>query len=82
MKAKISTAKATWEEAKAMQEKAQADIAVAEADRERVSALLDYAKLTAPFKGVVTRRNINTGDFVQPPTAGKGGAPFCHREPR
>jgi HlyD family secretion protein len=72
VKAKVSTARATWEEAKAMQEKALADIAVAEADRERVSALLDYAKLMAPFKGVVTRRNINTGDFVQPPTAGKG----------
>jgi len=72
VKAKVATAQASWEEAKAVQDKVLADIAVAEADRGRVAALLDYAKLTAPYSGVVTRRNINTGDFVQPPTAGKG----------
>jgi HlyD family secretion protein len=71
-KAKITTAGASWEEAKAAQDKARADIAVAEADRERLAALVDYAKLPAPFAGVITRRNINTGDFVQPPTGGKG----------
>jgi len=71
-KAKITTAGAGWEEAKAAQDKARADIAVAEADRDRFAALVDYAKLPAPFAGVITRRNINTGDFVQPPTAGKG----------
>jgi multidrug efflux pump subunit AcrA (membrane-fusion protein) len=27
--------------------------------------MLTYAALRAPFKGVVTRRNINRGDFVQ-----------------
>ncbi len=37
-----------------------------------VKTLLEYRQLTAPFNGVVTRRNINTDDFVQPPTAGKG----------
>jgi multidrug efflux pump subunit AcrA (membrane-fusion protein) len=71
-KARVETAKATWEQFKSEQHKAAADIAVAEADGQRYAALVAYARLTAPFKGVVTRRNINTGDFVQPPTAGKG----------
>jgi RND family efflux transporter MFP subunit len=71
-RAKIVTAGASWDEARAAQDKAAADIAVADADRQRMAALVDYAKLRAPFAGVVTRRNINTGDFVQPPTAGKG----------
>jgi RND family efflux transporter MFP subunit len=71
-KAKIVTARATWDEAKAAQTKASADIAVAQADHDRMAALVAYARLSAPFAGVVIRRNINTGDFVQPPTAGKG----------
>src|SRR5262249_21966960 len=33
---------------------------------------LAYTKLTAPYDGVVTRRHINTGDFVQPATGAKG----------
>jgi RND family efflux transporter MFP subunit len=70
-KAKVDTAKASWEQIKAEQEKVMADISVAEADRDRVAALVDYTKMTSPFNGVVTRRNINTRDFVQPPNAGK-----------
>jgi RND family efflux transporter MFP subunit len=34
--------------------------------------MLDYAQIKAPYDGVVTQRNVNTGDFVQP--AGMGGA--------
>src|SRR5262249_13689526 len=71
-RAKIEIARATWEQAKAEQNKAEADVAVAEADRQSYAALVDYARLTAPYPGVVTRRDINTGDFVQPPAAGKG----------
>jgi RND family efflux transporter MFP subunit len=50
----------------------QALLEVAKQNREHVKTLLDYANLKAPFEGIVTRRNINTDDFVQPPTAGKG----------
>jgi RND family efflux transporter MFP subunit len=32
--------------------------------------MVAYATLTAPFDGIVTRRRINTGDFVQPPPGG------------
>jgi HlyD family secretion protein len=45
---------------------------VAERNRDLAKTLLGYAKLTAPFDGVVTRRNINTSNFAQPPTGGKG----------
>src|SRR5262249_2984410 len=30
----------------------------------RIEALLEYTKITAPYDGVVTRRSVNTGDFV------------------
>jgi HlyD family secretion protein len=45
---------------------------VAERNHDVARTLLEYAKLTAPFDGVVTLRKINTWDFVQPPTGGKG----------
>src|SRR5262249_41622385 len=58
--------------------KARADIAVAEAhlqvakqNRDQAKTLLQYAKLTAPFDGVVTRRNVATDHFVQPATGTK-----------
>jgi len=50
----------------------EALVEVAKQNREHVKTLLAYTQLKAPFDGVVTRRNINTDDFVQPPTAGKG----------
>src|SRR5206468_12147013 len=50
----------------------EARLEVAKQNRENVKTLLAYRQLRAPFDGVVTRRNINTDDFVQPPTAGKG----------
>jgi HlyD family secretion protein len=77
--AKIKSAEALVDEAAAQREKADADIqgaetdlVVAKADAEYVSALLQYAVIRAPFDGVVTRRNVNTGDYVVPPSGGKG----------
>ena len=73
---KVESAQASLKESEAQKNKAHADIAVAEADHKRVAALLSYATIKAPFQGVVTRRSINTGDFVQPPTASKGESLF------
>jgi multidrug efflux pump subunit AcrA (membrane-fusion protein) len=68
-----------FEAAQAALAKAQADVDVAkarlkvsEADRDHVQTLLQYTKIRAPYDGLVTRRGVNTGDFVQPPAAGKG----------
>jgi RND family efflux transporter MFP subunit len=71
------------EVSKAGLERAQADLAAAEArsevakaNRDYAKTMLDYAQLRAPFDGVVTRRNVNTGDFVQPAGAGAKAQPL------
>ena len=67
--AKVAHAEADRKESEAARNKSRVDIAVAQAAQERMQSMVDYATLTAPFDGVVSRRNINTGDFVKPPTA-------------
>jgi multidrug resistance efflux pump len=76
-KAKVSEANVTTGEAKAGS--AEADIQAAEANRDvaaaqadvadaavqEVEALLEYTKITAPFDGIITRRQVNPGDLVQ-----------------
>jgi RND family efflux transporter MFP subunit len=44
-------------------------IHVAQADQARLKTLLQYATITAPFAGVVTRRYANTGSLVQAGTS-------------
>src|SRR5262249_13111218 len=70
--AKGETSQAAQKEEEAVRRKAKADIGAAEAERDRVAALVGYTRLKAPYDGVVTRRNVSTDDFVQPPTGGKG----------
>jgi RND family efflux transporter MFP subunit len=78
VEAKVKSAEATREESAAKLGKARADVTVAEAhlrvaqeNRDLVKALLQYTRLTAPFDGVVTRRSVDTGHFVQPATGTK-----------
>jgi HlyD family secretion protein len=78
--AKLAHAEADRRESEAVRDKCRADIEVAQAARSRMQSLVDYATLTAPFDGVITRRSINTGDFVQPPTnSQKDGLYVIHR---
>lgn len=70
----VALAEATRVESGAQRDKAAADITVAEArlrvaraDRDRASAVLGYARIEAPYDGVVSRRELATGDYVQPP---------------
>jgi heavy metal sensor kinase/RND family efflux transporter MFP subunit len=44
----------------------------AEANAARIQAMVDYAKVTAPFDGVVTRRYADTGALVQAGTVQSG----------
>ncbi len=44
----------------------------AQANQARLQALVDYAKVTAPFDGVVTRRYADTGSLVQAGTVQSG----------
>jgi HlyD family secretion protein len=69
--AKVEHAQADRMESEAVREKCRVDIAVAQAAFERVRSLVNYSTLRAPFDGVISQRNINTGDFVQPPATGQ-----------
>jgi RND family efflux transporter MFP subunit len=63
--ADLATSRANLEKAKIDVETAKAKVKVSEADERRVAALLAYTRVTAPYDGVVTVRNANTGDYVQ-----------------
>jgi membrane fusion protein (multidrug efflux system) len=74
--ATVRKAIAELHEKEASLEAAQADITlkeslvrVAERDRDRTQALADYARLTAPFDGVIVQRDVDLGAFVQNATA-------------
>jgi RND family efflux transporter MFP subunit len=73
VEAKIQSAKAALEESKARKDKAGADVKAAEAtllvteaDRDQARDMLQYAKVVAPYNGVVTKRNLHTGAFINP----------------
>jgi RND family efflux transporter MFP subunit len=75
MDAKIKSAKAVHAESQAQANKAKADVdaadaalQVAKADEGRQAAWLSYREIKAPYKCIVTRRNIHTGYFLQPGT--------------
>lgn len=55
--------------AKAALAAAQQQLQVAKANQERVRALFAYARITAPFSGVVTRRYADTGSMIQAGTS-------------
>ncbi len=78
-RAKVEASKAAVLQSEADLAKAKANSAVAtarrgsaEADLSRAKALLEYTQIRAPFAGVVTQRNVNRGDFVQPAGATTG----------
>jgi multidrug efflux pump subunit AcrA (membrane-fusion protein) len=78
VEARVKSAQAARDESEAKLGKAKADVTVAEAhlavakeNRDQAKTLLEYAKLTAPYDGMVSRRNVNTGYFVQPATGTK-----------
>jgi RND family efflux transporter MFP subunit len=81
VEAKVLSRQAARDESAAKRAKAEADVSaakarlgVAEADQRRMAALVEYAKIRAPYNGVVTRRNVDTGAFLQPASSGRGEA--------
>lgn len=79
----FESAKAAKLEAVAKLGRAKADIdvagarvEVAQAEADRVKALAEYRFIVAPFDGVVTRRNVHTGHFLQPNASGSPGVLF------
>src|SRR5262249_55618208 len=41
----------------------------AEADREKTRVMFDYARMRAPFDGIVIRRNLDEGAYVRSPSS-------------
>lgn len=68
--ARSESAKAGLIQARAAVELAQAREAEAAADLERLLTLLAFAKIEAPFAGVVTARHVDPGAFIPSATAG------------
>src|SRR5262249_43927973 len=69
----LLSASAQVEKSKADLAAAEAQVKVAEADERRLAAMFDYTKITAPYDGVITVRNVNTGDFVRPAAGDASG---------
>jgi len=67
VKAALGEAEATVAKSKADEAGAAARLEVAQANIDHMQALLGYAKIRAPFAGIVTERNVDTGHFVRPP---------------
>jgi RND family efflux transporter MFP subunit len=79
----VEEARLGSESAQAGLERANADVAaaaaqlkVAEAARDYSQTMLQYTRIKSPFEGVVTQRNVNTGDFIQPAATGARRQPL------
>lgn len=69
-RSEVADATANLQVARADVKQKQQLIAVAKADLDRTAALLDYANVRAPFRGVVVRRRVDPGSFVQNASTG------------
>jgi HlyD family secretion protein len=70
-KAKVVAGQAKIEETKADVEAAKAEVEVAEAEYEKVHVQVAFAKIYAPFDGVITQRRFFPGDYIR--SANDGG---------
>src|SRR5439155_7139020 len=73
VEAKVRSAEAAKVESEARRDRAKADVTVADAkarvaaaEEGRLTAMLGYTRLTAPFDGMVTARHVDVGHFLQP----------------
>src|SRR5215471_11962373 len=53
-----------------MVDNAKARLDIAKANAERTETLLSYARITAPFSGIITRRMVDPGAFIPAATSG------------
>ncbi len=66
---KDQAAEASVDAAKAALATANEELAVAKANQDRVQAMYAYARITAPFTGVITQRYADTGAMLQAGTS-------------
>jgi RND family efflux transporter MFP subunit len=81
--ANVRSSQALLEEARVNVQKAEADrdaaaarLRVAKANLAHTTTLLEYTIIKAPYDGVVTRRLVVTGDYVNPATGGASPRPL------
>jgi RND family efflux transporter MFP subunit len=65
-------AQANVGKAEADQGAAEARLRVAKADLAHAKTMLAYTQIKSPYDGTVTRRDVDTGHFVQPASSGAG----------
>lgn len=73
VRAQVKSAEAAIAEARASLDQAHSDVAaaassveVAREDVRRVEAMLGYTRIEAPYDGIITRRNVDTGHLTRP----------------
>lgn len=54
-----------YDERRSAYEQALANVGALEANIQRLKELLGFARILAPFDGVITKRNVNVGDLVE-----------------
>ncbi len=70
LRAKDAVSQQEVDEKRSNSTQAMANLASAEANMQRLKQLSNFKSLTSPTDGVITRRNVDTGDLVD---AGAGG---------
>jgi RND family efflux transporter MFP subunit len=65
------TSQQAYDEAKSRASVAAAEVDLAAATAEKIRTMLQYARIVAPFDGVVAKRAVNRGDFVQSASNGR-----------
>ena len=75
VRAKVKSAEAALNEARSGLEKARSDVVsaaasidVAKSEASHAQAMLGYTRIEAPFDGIITRRNVDTGHLTKPGT--------------
>jgi multidrug efflux pump subunit AcrA (membrane-fusion protein) len=63
--AKVAASESDVAAAQAAISVAKSQVTIAETELQRYQTLQQYTKVTAPFDGVITRRNVSRGDLVQ-----------------
>ena len=80
VRAKVKSAEAALSEAQAELDKARTDVVaaaasidVARSEVRHAEAMVGYTKIEAPYDGIITRRNVDTGQLTRP---GSDAAPL------
>lgn len=70
LRARDAVSQQELDERRAAHQQAQADLAASQANVRRLQQLHDFGRITAPFDGVVVRRNVEVGNLVAAGSAG------------